>query len=621
MIDNNLISYIEQNLKNGYSVSSIQSALINQGYPAQNVLDTINSVQGNNQSAQKTPAQSQNAIKKAVFILIPVVLVIIIGASLFFFMSVSPKSISEEEFSRGTNFDLKENKEVKFNLDEEIHTIKVDSVSDNSVSLTIQSNPIKVDISIGEEKKFDLDNDGYYDIKIKLNNIVDGIPDLYVKKIYESTCVENWNCGSWSDCTEQGKQSKTCTDTNSCGTSKNKPSTAQSCTYVKPCTEDWNCGSWSDCTEQGTQTRTCTDVNSCETAKNKPSTSQSCNYVEESVINPNDITLDIILPKNSYEVDEEVSGDYYLKYQGEPFKGAIIYCDNSGCSKTTGMIDDIDFNNPDKTNALKVALTDTFYSADTYDYSIYIYNCQDIDDEFNTDDCGKGGWPPTIDIKDIVSAVTPLKSKSKTITVTGVNEEYTPECTNNNDCAQTCTNCDDGTYVCAYSSNPSINQKCVECITDFSCVDGYACENNVCVIEEEEPEPEPETYPVTDPDTIMDCYSEDLSEILCSPEDALEFTTTFETRLGTCQISEGTFALGFEPFMGIFRGYEIQNEEGGNCIVKFWFLENSVIDSSLLNKNMICEYDSSKRTAQGVNDCFEECCSGELVDALNAIQS
>lgn len=599
MIDNNLISYIKQNLNSGYSASSIQNALIKQGYSAKNVLDTINYVQGNSQSTQKIPVQSQSTSKKALFILIPVVLIIIIGLSVFFFMSFSPKSISEEDFSQGTNLDLKENKEVKFNLDEEVHTIKVDSVTDNSVSLTIQSNPIKVDLRIGEEKKFDLDNDGFYDIKIKLNNIVDGIPDLYIKKIHESTCVENWNCGSWSECTEQG-----------------------------------------------TQTKTCTDVNSCGTNKNKPSTTQSCIYVEESVINPNDITLDIILPKNSYEVDEEVSGDYYLKYQGEPFKGAVIYCDHSGCSKTTGMIDDIDFNNPDKTNALKVALSDTFYSADTYDYSVYIYDCQDIDDEFNTDDCGKGGWPPTIDIKDIVSAVTPLKSKSKTITITGVNEEYAPECTNNDDCTQTCTHCDKGTYVCAYSSDPLINQKCVECINDFSCKDGYGCVNNVCVVEECDSnhldlcsdettctsaggywynevcnEEEQATYPVTDPDTIMDCYSEDLSEILCSPEKALEFTTTFETRLVSCEISGGTFALGFEPFMGIFRGYEIQDEQNGNCIVKFWFLENSVIDSSLLNKNMICEYDSSKRTAQGVNDCFEECCSGELVDALNAIQS
>lgn len=437
MIDNKLISYIEQNLNKGYSASAIQNALVNQGYPVQNVLDTINYVQGNNQNTPKTATQSQSSSKKTSLILIPIILIIVIGLSIFLFMNFFPKSLSEEEFSQGTNFDLKENKEVKFNLDEEAHTIKVDSINDNKVSLTIQSNPIKVDLKIGEEKKFDLNNDDFYDIKIKLNNIIDGVPDLYVKKIHESKCVENWNCGNWSECTEQGTQTRTCTDTNSCGTDKNKPSTNQSCTYI-----------------------------------------------EEIVINPNDIILDIILPKNSYEVGKEVRGDYYLKYQGEPFKGAVIYCDHSGCSKTTGMIDDIDFNNSDKTNALNFALTDTFYSADTYNYSIYIYDCKDINNEFNTDDCSRGEESPAIDIEDIVSVVTPLKSKSKTITVTEVNEEYTPECTNNNDCTQICTNCKDGTQICAYSSNASINQKCVECITDFGCVEGYACENNVCVIEE-----------------------------------------------------------------------------------------------------------------------------------------
>jgi len=457
------------------------------------------------------------------WILIPV-LIIIIGVVVFYFINSSPKTISDNEFSQGINLQLKQNNEAKFIIDNEEHTIKVNSVSGDSVNLIIQSDPIQISIKVGETKKFDLDNDGFYDLQVKLNRIVKGVPEIYIKEIHERT------------------------------------------------------------------------------------------------INPNDIILDIILPKESYEVDEEVSGDYYLKYQGEPFKGAIIYCDHSSCSKTTGMIDDIDFNNPDKTNALKVALTDTFYSAGTYDYSIYIYDCQDIDDELNTDDCGKGGWPPTIDIKDIVSSVTPLKSKSKTITVTGVNEEYAPECTNNDDCTQTCTNCDGGTYVCAYSSDPLINQKCVECINDFSCKDGYECVDNICVVEEEEePEEEPE-YPVTNPDTILDCYNEDLSEILCSPEDALEFTTQFENRLESCEISQGTFALGFEPFMGIFRGYEIQNEQAGNCNVRFWFLENSVIDPSLLNKEMICTYDSSKRTAQDVNDCFEECCSGELVDAINAMQ-
>jgi hypothetical protein len=116
--------------------------------------------------------------------------------------------------------------------------------------------------------------------------------------------------------------------------------------------------------------------------------------------------------------------------------------------------------------------------------------------------------------------------------------------------------------------------------------------------------------------TILDCYSDDLSQLTCSAEEALSFTTTFENRLANCEVSNGTFALGFEPFLGIFRGYEILGETNGNCTIEFWFLENDLIESTLLNKNMVCEYDSSKRTIDDVNDCLEGCCSGELVEVV-----
>jgi hypothetical protein len=514
--------------------------------------DYNNFYQDDNQEEDYSPVPQQKS-KKILLLLIPV-FVIIVGGVIFLFMNSSSEIISDTEFSQGITLLLKEDKEAKFVIDNEEHTIKVNSVGSDSVNLIIQSNPIQVDIKVGEEKKFDLDEDGFYDIQIKLKNINDGIPEIYIKKIYESS------------------------------------------------------------------------------------------YVETSIIVPDDIILDIILPKLSYEIDEEVNGDYYLKYQGVPFKGAVISCDHSGCSKAVGMIDDIDFNDPAKINYLKSALKDTFYYNGTYTYSIYLYDCKDIEAGLNVDGCGGSIQDNSNIINNILEGVTPLKSKSKSIIVTGENEEYEPECTNNDDCTQTCTNCDDGSYVCAYSSDPLINKKCVECINYFSCKDGYGCVDNICIVEECGPNHldlcldettctnaegywyneecngvEQVIYTVTNPDTILDCYNEDFSEILCSPEDAIGFGDLFEDRLGSCEISEGTFALGWEPIMGIFRGYEIQDEQGSDCIVKFWFLENSVIDSNLLNKQMICEYDSSKRTIQDVGDCFEDCCSGELVDAINEI--
>ena len=42
------------------------------------------------------------------------------------------------------------------------------------------------------------------------------------------------------------------------------------------CTPDWQCSSWSECSQTETQTRICTDKNNCGVTTSKPSESQSC---------------------------------------------------------------------------------------------------------------------------------------------------------------------------------------------------------------------------------------------------------------------------------------------------------------------------------------------------------
>ena len=50
-----------------------------------------------------------------------------------------------------------------------------------------------------------------------------------------STCTESWTCGGWGLC-PSGVQYRTCTDSNNCGTTFNKPVTYQTCTST--CTPD-----------------------------------------------------------------------------------------------------------------------------------------------------------------------------------------------------------------------------------------------------------------------------------------------------------------------------------------------------------------------------------------------
>ena len=80
--------------------------------------------------------------------------------------------------------------------------------------------------------------------------------------------------------------SDTCADSNDdgiCDSSYNVDGVSQSYDYFplagEGCTESWTCTAWSVCSG-GTQTRTCTDSNSCGTTVDKPAVSQTCTVGE-----------------------------------------------------------------------------------------------------------------------------------------------------------------------------------------------------------------------------------------------------------------------------------------------------------------------------------------------------
>jgi len=65
------------------------------------------------------------------------------------------------------------------------------------------------------------------------------------------TCVENWSCTEWSECSPEGIQTRECIDLNSCGTEFNKPEEVRNCIpsvsyyYCGDgiCSENENCNS------------------------------------------------------------------------------------------------------------------------------------------------------------------------------------------------------------------------------------------------------------------------------------------------------------------------------------------------------------------------------------------
>ncbi len=109
-------------------------------------------------------------------------------------------SITEEQAEVGYINIIKENEQVKLAITitvpataagagptsvTENHYVKVADVVNKSVTITVSSTPQTVTLSEGEEKKFEVTNDTFYDISVKLNGIVSNKANLTIKSIHE----------------------------------------------------------------------------------------------------------------------------------------------------------------------------------------------------------------------------------------------------------------------------------------------------------------------------------------------------------------------------------------------------------------------------------------------------
>ncbi len=76
---------------------------------------------------------------------------------------------------------------MKFMVGQEQHMFMLLSIRDNTATVQVSSTPQKATMAVGEEKKFDVNNDGYYDLYVKLNS-VSGIQqaEFTLKTINES---------------------------------------------------------------------------------------------------------------------------------------------------------------------------------------------------------------------------------------------------------------------------------------------------------------------------------------------------------------------------------------------------------------------------------------------------
>ncbi len=144
----------------------------------------------------------------------------------------------------------------------------------------------------------------------------DGSPDLGA---YErgTPCVENWSCSEWSRCVD-GKQTRECTDANSCGTEILKPTTTQDCVV---CVPEWECAEWGDCYE-GERQRECHDLHECGVDDGKPELFEQCQVA---------CSDGVIVIQNSVDVKSNVmQSRMYEKYPKFAYDSTDNFIGRSG---------------------------------------------------------------------------------------------------------------------------------------------------------------------------------------------------------------------------------------------------------------------------------------------------
>jgi len=92
---------------------------------------------------------------------------------------------TDSQLILGYNQNLKVKEKIKIIIDTKDHYVGVKSLTSTTAALEIASVSINATMSVGETKKFDVTDDGYYDISVILNSIANNKADITIQRINE----------------------------------------------------------------------------------------------------------------------------------------------------------------------------------------------------------------------------------------------------------------------------------------------------------------------------------------------------------------------------------------------------------------------------------------------------
>ncbi|HLP79569.1 MAG TPA: fibronectin type III domain-containing protein [Acidobacteriota bacterium] len=102
-------------------------------------------------------------------------------------------SVSQTRLESGFTLRLSPSQKVTFYVGTISHSLNIDSILGDTVTVTVASSPQTVTLQQDEESKFDLTDDGRYDLSVTLRGVVNNSADIHLKKIDEEIPVEATN--------------------------------------------------------------------------------------------------------------------------------------------------------------------------------------------------------------------------------------------------------------------------------------------------------------------------------------------------------------------------------------------------------------------------------------------
>lgn len=80
-------------------------------------------------------------------------------------------TVNDEQFIQGYTRALKTGESLRFSVSGESHNLKIDSLTESTITINITSELQQATLSVGDMRRFELDGNNFYDLSVALNSI------------------------------------------------------------------------------------------------------------------------------------------------------------------------------------------------------------------------------------------------------------------------------------------------------------------------------------------------------------------------------------------------------------------------------------------------------------------